>query len=365
MIAPVLAVLLGLTAFITLSTWSSWRARVRRLARLRAEWGHAVSRSRDLEGVADLFRSHAAAGVSLDDRTWNDLLRDDVFAYLDRTESSIGRQMLYYRLRSAPSPQSLGAFDALMARVADDPARRERAQAVLARLLSPSGYYVHRLARPDALDRRRWHVVFPLWTAVSVLTMSLAFFLPQLLFVAVSCYFVNLVIRILTARRAMGQIAWFRYVGPLLSAANGLAGLGTDETTAITGSLTSDLVALRRVGSIARWVSRDPLATNDLVFAVLEFFNVLEGKRHVVLAATHDGELVDLLRDSYDVCHFGDAVGPDGLVFDYHLTPGPATSRNAIALLELNGAPESVVTRALLRAAALDRQRRQWKEDPV
>jgi DNA mismatch repair ATPase MutS len=81
------------------------------------------------------------------------------------------------------------------------------------------------------------------------------------------------------------------------------------------------------------------------------------GKPHVVLAATHDGELVDLLRDSYTVCHFGDAVGPDGLTFDYRLTPGPATSRNAIALLELSGAPEAVVRRALDRAAALDRQR--------
>jgi DNA mismatch repair ATPase MutS len=37
--------------------------------------------------------------------------------------------------------------------------------------------------------------------------------------------------------------------------------------------------------------------------------------------------------------------------------PGPATSRNAIALLKLNGAPESVVDRALARAAELDRQR--------
>ncbi len=83
------------------------------------------------------------------------------------------------------------------------------------------------------------------------------------------------------------------------------------------------------------------------------------GKPHVVLTATHDGELVDLLRDEYDVYHLGDAIGPDGLTFDYHLTPGPATSRNAIALLKLNGAPESLVARALDRAAALDKQRQQ------
>ena len=105
----------------------------------------------------------------------------------------------------------------------------------------------------------------------------------------------------------------------------------------------------------------------ERIAAAVAVLGVLVGgsKPHVVLAATHDGELVDLLDDNYVVCHLGDAVGPDGLVFDYHLLPGPATSRNAIALLKLNGAPKSVVSKALALAAALDRQRQQWKEEPA
>jgi DNA mismatch repair ATPase MutS len=80
-------------------------------------------------------------------------------------------------------------------------------------------------------------------------------------------------------------------------------------------------------------------AVERIAAAEAVLVTLIEGGRpHVVLAATHDGELVDLLRDSYTVCHFGDAVGPDGLTFDYRLTPGSATSRNAIALLELSGA---------------------------
>ena len=75
---------------------------------------------------------------------------------------------------------------------------------------------------------------------------------------------------------------------------------------------------------------------------------------HIVLAATHDGELVDLLPDLFEPRHFGDTAGPDGLSFDYRLTPGPATSRNAIALLRLHGAPATLVDRALRSAAAID-----------
>ena len=93
--------------------------------------------------------------------------------------------------------------------------------------------------------------------------------------------------------------------------------------------------------------------------AVLEA--LLAGERgrtpHVVLAATHDGELVDLLPHAYAAYHFGDIVGPEGLQFDHRLQPGPATTRNAITLLRLHGAPERLVNRATECAAALDRQR--------
>jgi hypothetical protein len=553
MIAPMFVVVpVLLAAAAVASALSSWRARRRLLARIRREWGHARDRARDMDAVADFFRLNASpVSDSLDDRTWNDLLMDDVFAHLDRTESSVGQQVLYRRLRQAVAPKALDSFDALIARVSSDADRRERAQVVLARLQSSSAYYVHRLAQPDALERRPWYVVFPLWSAAVVLALALAFFWPAFLFAALFGVVVNRVILVVIARRFGGEIVWFRQVGPLLAAAAELAILGTEETAAITGPLASDLSALRRLGGVARWVSRDPLATDALTFAVLELLNMLllmdanalylagrevrakapqllrvietvgeidaaiavasfrEGadgwtrptfaavgrsaafseirhplvedavpnsialappdgvlltgsnmsgkstflrtvgvnvvlaqsvntclarryeapiynvrscigrsddliagksyylvevesvlalvraseetrphlfifdelfrgtnaveriaageavlrtlvgadRAHVVLAATHDAELIDLLRDRYVVYHLGDAIGPNGLTFDYRLSPGPATSRNAIALLRLNGAPESLVAHALERAAELDRQR--------
>ncbi len=78
---------------------------------------------------------------------------------------------------------------------------------------------------------------------------------------------------------------------------------------------------------------------------------------HVALAATHDGELVDLLPATYAPYHFGDQAGPDGLTFDHRLQAGPATTRNAITLLRIHGAPQSLVDRATACAATLDRQR--------
>ena len=233
MIVPVLGILLVLVA---ISTWSSWRARTQLLARLRAEWGHFLDRPRDMEAIADLFRSHDDARGFLDDRTWNDLLLDDVFRWLDRVQSSVGQQVLYRRLRSAPAPHSLDAFEALT-RLGDDPRSREQAQTALARLRDPAAYYLHRLTLPDALTRRWWHIVFPIWSLAVMLTLSLAFIWPSLLLVVVFGLVANFVIRIATGRRVGGEIVWFRQLGPLLSTARELVPCCTDGTAAITGLL--------------------------------------------------------------------------------------------------------------------------------
>ena len=77
--------------------------------------------------------------------------------------------------------------------------------------------------------------------------------------------------------------------------------------------------------------------------------------RHLVVAATHDSELVSLLASTYATFHFSDRVTSEGLVFEYQLTKGPSTTRNAIALLELNGAPPAMVARARVLAQRLER----------
>jgi hypothetical protein len=76
MVAPLLVLLVASAAF---SIWSSRRNRTLLLARLRTEWGRPNGRARDMDAISDLARSHDASATLLDDRTWDDLLMDDVF----------------------------------------------------------------------------------------------------------------------------------------------------------------------------------------------------------------------------------------------------------------------------------------------
>jgi hypothetical protein len=107
---PILAVLL--VGSVTLGLGSRWRSQRRLLARIRDEWGKARIRDRDMTAIASYHRSLAAddSAASLEDRTWDDLNLDAVFALLDRTVSSVGQQVLYRRMRIAPKSNTLETF---------------------------------------------------------------------------------------------------------------------------------------------------------------------------------------------------------------------------------------------------------------
>ena len=72
-----------------------------------------------------------------------------------------------------------------------------------------------------------------------------------------------------------------------------------------------------------------------------------------VISATHDLELIDLL-DHFSMFHFREFVEGDQMSFDYKLRTGPASTRNAIAVLELSGYPDSIVKNALSLAEDLE-----------
>jgi hypothetical protein len=157
-------------------------------ATLRANWGAPVDRERDMPAIASYhfaMTGTAAAAPALDDRTWADLNLDDIFAVLDRTQSSIGQQALYRRLRAAPQAPHLDAFERVTDRLSHDPALRERVQLSLAKLSDKAGYDLWLLAQPDILKTEAWFVLFPIVAVTMVAALAAAiFWTPALVIVA-------------------------------------------------------------------------------------------------------------------------------------------------------------------------------------
>jgi hypothetical protein len=549
----------GLFALAAISIVARNRRRAQTLERLKRDWGQLVDRRRDMPAIAKLFRAELEAGATdgLDDRTWTDLNLDDVFTVLDRTESVVGQQRLYTRLRGSAASASLDAFEALVAKFSDDAGTREAAQLALTALRDPSGYDVIDLTRPDALDTQAWHLVFPLLGVSMLAALVLVPIWPALIFLLALGALAGSVLRGTIARDLQIVTGAFRQVGPLISAAATIGALPLPSTE-LTGRLRGHVSALAGLRRIAGWVSRDRsgAAAGDLGGLVIEYLNLLffldanalffggrelraraadlrgligavgdvdaalsvasyragtsgwtrprfgaatdrlhlaeirhpllpdavpnsvtlgppdgllitgsnmsgkstflrtvgvtivmaqtihtclaemyegpivvvrscigraddpasgksyylvevesvldlvraartpqrhlmlfdelfrgtnaieriaagaavlesllatesgtstrdNGPRNIVIAATHDLELVDLLARRYAPYHFTDSLDADGLIFDYRLRQGASTTRNAIALLELRGAPSDLVARALAHAQDL------------
>lgn len=535
-----------------------------RLVRIRAEWGLARAVNRNIEAIANGHRSRVTAYdriAAVDDRTWEDLHLDDVFAAIDRTDSTLGQHALYHRLRAAPTPLHVDAFEALVTRFSTDTQGRERAQLALARLKDPPGYDLWWLARPDTVEMRPWFVAFPILAAATLTGLALSPLWLGWVPVVGAVLVINVFVRKSTDGRIGAMATAFRQLAPLIAAAQSIGDFSGDDVASIVGPLRTETSAFARLKTISRWVSGDPfmlpvdvsplaMFAAELTNAVYEYFNLLflldangvyfgarelrsrgpallrviaamgeidaaisvaslragtpgwtrprflppgspavftdlrhplvdaavpnsielgppygvlitgsnmsgkttflrtlgvttvlaqtintclaaeyaapvlqlrscigrrddllQGKsyylveveavlsmvrasqspaphlflfdelfrgtnaveriaaaeavlteltatpRHLVVTATHDVELVDLLRDRFVAYHLSDRLGPEGLVFEYRLAPGPATTRNAIALLDLCGAPDGLVARAMRRAAVLDRER--------
>ncbi|WP_026510378.1 MutS-related protein [Butyrivibrio sp. LC3010] len=75
---------------------------------------------------------------------------------------------------------------------------------------------------------------------------------------------------------------------------------------------------------------------------ILEFF-ANDARKIMCFAATHDGELSDILKDYYEVYHFEGELNDNDVCFDFKLKKGPATKRNAINLLRTIGYKERIV----------------------
>jgi len=67
----------------------------------------------------------------------------------------------------------------------------------------------------------------------------------------------------------------------------------------------------------------------------------------MIIVASHDFALLELLESSYKMYYFNEQVHPDGkLSFDYRLKVGKKVTRNALELIKIEGFPTSVVEKA-------------------
>lgn len=77
--------------------------------------------------------------------------------------------------------------------------------------------------------------------------------------------------------------------------------------------------------------------------AILSYLN---RNNNIVIVATHDIELSEMLKNEYDLYHFTETIEDDNLNFDHKIKSGQLKTRNAIKLLELSDYPLDIINEA-------------------
>ena len=93
--------------------------------------------------------------------------------------------------------------------------------------------------------------------------------------------------------------------------------------------------------------------TKERIAASSQILKHLASGNALCFAATHDIELTKLLEGQMDNYHFEEKVQGNDVIFDYHILPGPATTRNAIRLMEAYGYDPSITQEASRLADSL------------
>lgn len=86
--------------------------------------------------------------------------------------------------------------------------------------------------------------------------------------------------------------------------------------------------------------------TVERIAASTQILRCLAAEKVTCFAATHDIELAELLKDSYDNYHFEEEIVDGDVRFSYQIKTGRATTRNAIKLLDVMGYDDTIIREA-------------------
>jgi len=139
-------------------------------------------------------KDHSQSFQTLSDKTCNDLDFEELFMFLDRTTSKVGQQYLYKHLRTLPTASpDLDFKEKLIQKLKVNNDFRNKALLHLNKLNKNDAYYIPSLFQEEHARRPKWFFIIQLLALTSLLSLCLLPVLPQLFFVFLAVFLVNIV----------------------------------------------------------------------------------------------------------------------------------------------------------------------------
>jgi len=165
--------------------------------KLKEAYGQPKDDSFDFSRIDKYFRNkdNSQSYQILSDKTCNDLDFDEVFMQLDRTNSKVGQQYLYNKLRVINRDEKLILFDEeIIEKIANDEKLRLSIQKQLISLNHKDAYYITTLFQDAHIKRPAWFPLIPILSIFSLSLIILSIFKPLFFIGVIGVFVLNFVI---------------------------------------------------------------------------------------------------------------------------------------------------------------------------
>jgi DNA mismatch repair ATPase MutS len=173
----ILIILLTVLFFVFLLYIIHKRKEKKTIQQIRADWGSTKTEIKNFQLIENFsLLTTTIPFHKLNNQTINDIDLQDVFTFIDKTNSKPGQQYLYNKLISPTNDiDGLKQFNDQVKFFTENITERERAQILLQKINHHNAYYIVSLLSDNLLSPSKWRKFFIADTVIVILMLLLSF----------------------------------------------------------------------------------------------------------------------------------------------------------------------------------------------
>lgn len=249
----------------------------KRIEYLRNVWGKQVDKHRNYDLISSYYDLLAEKSDDefVDDKTWNDLDFDSVFAKMDRNISGIGQQYLYSLLHKYESNESiLKKRYKLVSYLRNDKELRESIQLNLFSLSGVASYFTAYLVLSKNLPHTKYYPLFYLCSLLSITSILLISFNGIFLFVSLAILLTNLILNKIFTKKIYEYFTGFSSLNSLIISALSISKIKTNIEIDEIEFLKQKRDILKSLKKKLGYLVIDKSSMNELALTVIEYLNM-------------------------------------------------------------------------------------------
>ncbi len=161
--------------------------------KLKQDWGKLKTEDFDFDLIERYFRKrdNSAYFQVISERTARDIDFQELFMFLDRTNSKIGQQYFYNKLRIIDSQYDFAHQESLISYFLNNEAQRVESQLLLSKLNNKDSYYISSLFQEEYIEEPKWFWAIITFSIVNIALLILTFFYPQIIIILIINFFIS------------------------------------------------------------------------------------------------------------------------------------------------------------------------------